>query len=100
MKIHQDVRVLEAATKAPGGLVRATVRLREGRIDDLVFSGDFTLTPAFALGALEQSLRGVSVTRETLLGRLGEVYGALNVQSPGLGPDNFADAVLAAGEAA
>ena len=31
-------------------------RLREGRIDDLTFSGDFTVLPALAVGALEQAV--------------------------------------------
>ncbi len=96
VKIHADVRVVEAAFKAPGGLIRVTVRLREKRIDDLVISGDFTLLPAFAVGALEQAARGLSVTREALTARFQEVYRALRIQSPGVAPDDFATAVLTA----
>jgi hypothetical protein len=35
VKIHEDVRVLEVAHKAPGGLIRVTARVREGRLDDV-----------------------------------------------------------------
>ena len=63
VKIHEDVRVVEAALKAPGGLIRVTVRLRQGHIDDLSFSGDFTLLPSFALGSLEQAVRGLRQRR-------------------------------------
>ena len=53
VKIHDGLSVVEAVHKAPGGLVRVTARLREERIDDLVFSGDFTLLPASGVGSLE-----------------------------------------------
>lgn len=96
VKIHEDVQVVETAFKAPGGLIRATVRLREGRIDDLAISGDFTLLPAFAVGALEQALRGLSARRESLTGRIQEVYQALSIQSPGVTPEDFATAIVTA----
>jgi lipoate-protein ligase A len=96
IKIHEDVRVVEAAFKAPGGLIRVVARIREGRIDDLSISGDFTLLPAFAVGALEQAVRGLSARRESLAARIGEVYRALGIQSPGVTPDDFATAILTA----
>lgn len=98
VKIHEDVRVVETAFKAPGGLIRVTARLRAGYIDDLTFSGDFTLLPASALGALEQALRGRPVSRDALLTQLAEVYETLEIQSPGLGPDDFTTAILSAVE--
>jgi len=96
VKIHEDVRVVEAAFKAPGGLIRVVARIREGRIDDLSISGDFTLLPAFAVGALEQAVRGLSARRESLTARIDEVYRALGIQSPGVTPDDFATAILTA----
>jgi lipoate-protein ligase A len=96
VKIHEDVRVVEGAFKAPGGLIRVTGRLRAGRIDDLTFSGDFTLLPASAVGALEQAVRGLDVRREALAARLQEVYQALGIRSPGVTPDHFAEAVVSA----
>lgn len=96
VKIHEDVRVVEAALKTPGGLIRVTTRLREGRIDDLVLSGDFTLLPAFALGALEQALRGLSTRRESLMARIQDAYNTLGIQSPGVTPQDFTAVILAA----
>ncbi len=96
VKIHEDVRVVETAFKTPGGLIRVTARLREGRIDDLSISGDFTLLPAFAVGALEQAVRGLSTRRESLAARIREVYRVLGVQSPGVTPEDFTTAILTA----
>lgn len=95
VKIHEDVRVVQGAFKAPGGLIRAIARIREGRVDDLSLSGDFTMLPAFSVGALEQAARGVLVTREMLAARFAQVYDALGIQSPGVSPEHFADAILA-----
>jgi lipoate---protein ligase len=96
VKIHEDVRVVEGAYKAPGGLIRATVRLAAGTIDDVSLSGDFTLLPAAAVAALEQGLRGGLVVREPLEARLAELYRELDVCSPGVAPAHFVEAVLAA----
>jgi lipoate-protein ligase A len=94
VKIHEDVHIVEAAFKAQGGLIRVIARLREGRIDDVSISGDFTLLPSFALGALEQSLRGLSATPETLKSKIEEAYYRLSIQSPGVTPADFTTAIM------
>ena len=94
VKIHQDVHIVEAAFKAQGGLIRVIARLREGRIDDVSISGDFTLLPSFALGALEQSLRGLSATPDTLQSKIEEAYYRLSIQSPGVTPADFTTAIM------
>jgi lipoate---protein ligase len=94
IKIHEDVHLVEAAFKAQGGLIRVIARLREGRIDDVSISGDFTLLPSFALGTLEQSLRGLNATPETLQSKIEEAYYRLSIQSPGVTPADFATAIM------
>lgn len=96
IKIHQDVRVVEGALKAPGGLVRVTARLRAGQIDDLTISGDFTMLPASGVAAMEDALRASPATREALTTRLQEVYASRQLESPGVTPDDVAAAILAA----
>lgn len=94
VKIHEDVHIVESAFKAPGGLIRVIARLREGRIDDVSISGDFTLLPSFGLGALEQSLRGIHTTPETLTSKIEEAYYRLSIQSPGVTPADFTTAIM------
>jgi lipoate-protein ligase A len=96
VKIHQDVQVVEGVFKAPGGLIRATVCLHEGRVEDLEFSGDFTVFPAAAVVALQEAAYGVEPVRAALIGRFALAYRDLAIQSPGVTPEHFADAVLAA----
>src|SRR5512141_2388903 len=94
VKIHADVHIVETAFKAQGGLIRIIARLREGRIDDIAVSGDFTLMPVFALGALEQSLRGVAATPQNLKSKIEEAYYRLSIQSPGVTPADFTTAIM------
>ena len=94
VKIHEDVHIVESAFKSQGGLIRVIARLREGRIDDVSISGDFTLLPSFALGALEQSLRGIHATPETLTTKIDEAYYRLDIQSPGVTPSDFSTAIM------
>ncbi len=94
VKIHEDVHIVEAAFKAQGGLIRVIARLHQGRIDDVSISGDFTLMPSFALGALEQSVGGMRATPDTLGTRLQEAYDRLSIQSPGVTPQDFTTAIM------
>jgi lipoate-protein ligase A len=94
VKIHEDVRVAEAAFKAPGGLIRATARLVSGVVDDAAFTGDFTLLPVAALDKLGQGVRGLPLDRAALTARLGEVYAENTIRSPGVTPEDFAEALL------
>lgn len=96
VKIHQDVQVAEGAFKAPGGLIRVTVRLREGRIDDLALSGDFTLLPVFAMEELQAAARDTVLAHAALTARFTETYRRLAVQSPGVTPEHLAEAILSA----
>ncbi len=94
VKIHEDVRVLEVDRKAPGGLVRVTARVRDGRIDDLTFSGDFTILPQFAPGALELALRGTALSPDAVHARIAKVYRSIGVQSPGVSVDDLTASVM------
>ena len=96
VKIHEDVQVAEGAFKAPGGLIRATVRLREGRIDGLELAGDFTVFPAAAVGDLQEAAFGAESARAALIERFAAAYRAPGIPAPGVTPEHLADAVLAA----
>lgn len=96
VKIHEDVHVVEGVLKAPGGLIRATVRLRDGQVDGLELAGDFTVFPAAAVGDLQAAAEGVTLNRDALTGRFAAAYRDLAIQAPGVTPQHLADAILAA----
>jgi lipoate-protein ligase A len=96
IKIHEGVRVLEGAYKAPGGLIRALVRLRDGRIDDLALSGDFTALPASVPDDLSQTLIGCLPEREALLAAVNSFLERARPEVPGVTAADWGSAILAA----
>ena len=98
VKIHEDVHVRESAHKAPGGLIRVTARLRDGRVDDIAISGDFTVYPRETVAAIETALRGCLAERQAIRASVEGIYRALDVQSPGLSPADWAEAVAPASD--
>ena len=59
MKIHEDVWVVESEHQVHGRRIRATARLRDDRIEDIVLTSDPPLHTA-ELARLEQQLRGAT----------------------------------------
>jgi len=96
IKIHDDVHIHESALKTPGGLIRVTARLREKKIDDISFSGDFTILPRTAVSDIEDSLRGVLAEENAVLEVVRDLYRNARVQSPGLAPEHWAEAIVQA----
>jgi len=92
--IKGGLTVVEAEHKAPGGLIRVTARLKDGDIDDLSISGDFTFHPAPLLGHLERSLRGQRLDAQGLAAAIREFYAVTGVQAPGVAPEDFANALV------
>lgn len=95
VKIAEGVQVLETAQKLPGGLVRSTARVRDGRIEDITISGDFYFYPAGALGDLEASLAGLPWDEAAVADRVQSFYRAHAVQAPGLAAADLARALVA-----
>lgn len=56
--IGAGVRLVEGVHKAPGGLIRAVWREREGVFDDIAVSGDFFMEPSEGLEQINRALQG------------------------------------------
>ncbi len=88
VKVRAGVEVAHKMYKAPGGLIRSTYQVEEGRIAQVEFSGDFFFFPAERLGDLEAALVGVRPEEaEEVIARFYEEHG---VESPGVTPADFA----------
>jgi len=88
VKIAAGVEVSQRVYKAPGGLIRAIVETREGRIAEVSLSGDFFFYPADKLEALEAALAGVAPG--TVESTIAEFYRWEGIESPGVTPSDFA----------
>ena len=96
VRIHEGVRVVEGAHKAPGGLIRALVVVRDGVIDDIAFSGDFTAQPATLPADLGDALVGSPLTEEDLTARVADCCRRTASETPGVDVHDWVAAVLQA----
>jgi lipoate-protein ligase A len=88
VKIATGVAVSQRVHKAPGGLIRAIVETRGGRIAEVSLSGDFFFYPADKLEALEDVLAGVELG--SVEPTIAEFYRRQGIESPGVTPADFA----------
>ena len=96
VKIAEGVHVREAAHKAPGGLIRATVVANERILDDLALSGDFFIFPDHSIPGLETALTGSHFIEQELHERTTGYWQDNRIQSPGLAPADVAKVVMLA----
>ena len=87
IKIATNINILHRMHKAPGGLIRSTFELKDGAISDLSLSGDFFSYPSDAIAKLEVLLEGV--TGEDINSRLSEFYADVEIELPGISPDDW-----------
>ena len=82
VKISSTASVSESAYKAPGGLIRVTLRIDENRIKGIMFSGDFWIYPQDKLGALEKSLTGVTTDIHEINRIIQKFYEEEKIETP------------------
>jgi lipoate-protein ligase A len=90
------VRVGEGTHKAPGGLIRCIATVRDDRLDDVSFSGDFTALPARVPDDLAAVLTGCEIGDEPLSSRVNDYFGRVSPEIPGVAPSDWVAAVLQA----
>jgi len=98
VKIHSGVWVGEATVKTPGGLINATIRLRNNHIDDITLSGDFTFYPHTKFAKMEQALLHAEVTPENLSEIITHFYEEENIQTPGVKTHDWVDSIVSLAE--
>lgn len=93
VKIHEDVRVVETAYKAPGGLVRMTGLIRNAALAGLSITGDFTISPRSAVRTIEETLVGAGEAGPGIVKALEDAYRREGIDSPGITPGHWAEAL-------
>lgn len=96
VKISADTHLTEAARKVPGGLVRVSLLEREGRIADLVLSGDFTCLPPDGIDQLAEDMKGTALTEAALTTAAALAIARHALDLPGVSADDLAASILAA----
>lgn len=94
VKISAGTHLTEAAHKAPGGLIRVNLLEQDGRIVDLVISGDFTCLPPEGVDRLSSDLLGCVLDEGALTPRVDAARDGLDL--PGVATSDLVTAILAA----
>jgi len=96
VKIAADTHLTESAHKAPGGLIRVHLLEREGKVADLMLSGDFTCIPAEGVDEIATRLAGCELSPDALEGAAARAMEEVGADMPGIAASDLVEAILAA----
>lgn len=91
VKIRSGVNVRHRVYKAPGGLIRADLEVRDDTLAAVSLSGDFFFYPEEKLSDLEEALTGAAV--DDVLGIVSRFYEQQGIESPGVAPEDLANLI-------
>ncbi len=86
VRIAGGLHVQQRLYKSPGGLLRATYELKEGRLEQVELSGDFFCYPPEAVEELERRLEGAPLEKA---GGVLEAFYATRVETPGVASSDW-----------
>lgn len=89
VRISSTTTVGTANFKAPGGLLRATIEKVDKKLDEVIISGDFFMLPTEAISQLERRIIGASVEGDDIINRIKGAYTEINIESPGVTPEDI-----------
>jgi len=92
IKVAGDVKVVEASHKAKK-MIRVTMEIAFNKIRDILISGDFFMVPETALPKLERDLVNVPLNHDDVLRRVKNFYESFKIQTPGIEPEDIAQAI-------
>jgi len=87
IKIATGVNVIQRVHKAPGGLIRATVEVKDNTLNYVSLSGDFFCYPMEAIGELETALVGTPL--EQIERALTDFYASHEIETPRVAIDDW-----------
>lgn len=85
-----------AEFKAPKGVIKVELELKNNRISRVSISGDFFMYPEEAIEALERALEGVEAKEDVLLTAVLNFYSSTGAVTPMIEPGHWVEAVMRA----
>jgi lipoate-protein ligase A len=97
-KIAEGVHLAEGERRTAGGLIRARLLEKDGRVESLELTGDVTCLPADGLEQLARRLVGLEIDpAPAFTSEVAIAVGALALDLPGVSASDLAQTILAAG---
>ncbi len=90
--IPSDAIKTEGLHKAPAGLIRVTLLIRQNRIHDLIITGDFHPSPYHVLRDMEDALRGEEITIGGIQNKIQQIFDRPDVEIAGTDVTDFVQA--------
>lgn len=79
--------------KTDSGLIRAELKVSNGRIESIKFTGDFFIFPEDGLKDLESLLEGENVNSEGLTQIVRKFYERKDIRTPSMDPADWIRAI-------
>lgn len=98
VKVSSSVKLVEIAYKA-GKLIRITAEVVDGKLSDVLISGDFFMIPESNIARLENALKNSPLKMDEVLRRIENFYKETGTQTPGITAEDFARAIMKVKEA-
>lgn len=98
VRISASTRVGTSNYKSPGGLIRVTAEEVDGRLNEIVISGDFFMLPMDTISNLEKTLIGAKTEDGDILAKAKDAYKKFNIEAPGVTAEDIETAVKLAFE--
>jgi lipoate-protein ligase A len=99
VKISSGMHLTESAHKAPGGMIRVHLLERDGKVADLMISGDFTCLPPGGIDRLAGKLVGEDLDLDGLTKAAAAGFEEIGIEMPGVEAGDIATTIMAAREA-
>ncbi|WP_193177447.1 lipoate--protein ligase family protein [Oricola nitratireducens] len=99
VKISEGRHLTESMHKAPGGLIRVHLLGLDGKVSELMISGDFTCLPPEGADTLAADLHGVDLSEEALAAAADAAMKTHQIEMPGITGADIATAIMAAAHA-
>ena len=87
VRIASGVNIVQRVHKAPGGLLRATVEVRDGHLASVSLSGDFFCYPQDVVSELEAALEDAPIQEVGEM--VARFYATHKIETPGVSPEDW-----------
>lgn len=92
--IGAGVKIKQGMYKAMGGLIQSSVTTRDGKIADLVLTGDFTCYPKNCLPELAAYIAGSVYNEQEIKNRIEQYLSGSNAEIPGVSAADICTAIF------
>jgi lipoate-protein ligase A len=93
-KIKSGTYFIFNEKKFQGGLFQLFIHFEDDKIEDIILSGDFSISPPFILSILQENLKNQDINEERISSIFQEMFKEYQVDLPGISINEIVDLIL------